>query len=403
MCVIASIPAGQTITEEELRDMWQTNPDGGGIAFIKDGAIKVKKTLKLKTFLKWFKEIVKEHGSNDILVHMRVKTHGDVCKQNVHPFNVIQDGKPLKDMVFAHNGILPSAFLTTEKDRDTDGIQISDTRRFNELFWGNFDIRALDDPRVIDVIEELIGWGNKLVVLNANPALKHQTYVINSGRGVYKDACWFSNQNHIKPVYSNIRDDNWGRKTFDGANESISRDSEVLSAIAQGDPDANGRFNTSNWAEMSDDELDAIGLMDGLYDENLIDDDDFLKKIEALLEVTRYNNLKDALEGMYFEIDIDGKFRCPDCQNELDQTNNFERTCHETCMFENWDGSTAEEYYEELEESERIAAERQDWKQNDTTPWEERADIEQAVDKHVRKAVNHTVYPDITGQTSLFD
>ena len=166
MCVIASIPAGQTIDEQELRDMWSTNPDGGGIAFIKDGKIKVKKTMKLKTFLKWFENITKEHGHNDILMHMRIKTHGDVCVQNVHPFNVIQDNQVCDDMVFAHNGILPSVFQTTAKDTDADGIQISDTRRFNELFWSNFDIRALDDPRTIELVEELIGWGNKLSLIH---------------------------------------------------------------------------------------------------------------------------------------------------------------------------------------------------------------------------------------------
>ncbi len=387
MCVIASIPAGQTISEEELRDMWKTNSDGGGIAFIKDGAIKVKKTMKLKTFLKWFKEIIKEHGSNDILVHMRIKTHGDTCKQNVHPFNVIQDGQPLKDMVFAHNGILPSAFLTTEKDRDADGIQISDTRRFNELFWSNFDIRALDDPAVIDLIEELIGWGNKFVVLNANPALKHQTYIINAGRGVYKDACWFSNQTHIPPVYTNKRVDFNRRSdklTFDGDNAMAVNDTVILDSIAQGDPDSEGRIiSTGNWAAMSEDELDKVGLMDGLYDEHLIDDDEFLQKIEKCLEVTGYNTLSDAAEGLYFEIDVDGKFRCPDCQNELDE--DYMRACHDTCMFRLWDGSSAQEYYAELEEQERITEERV------------------GVAEVVSQVVTHEVTPDMNGQTSLFD
>ena len=92
MCVIASIPAGQTIDEQELRDMWSTNPDGGGIAYIKDGKVKVKKTMKLKTFLV-VKNITEEHGHNDILMHMRIATHGEVCVQNVHPFNVRQDNK----------------------------------------------------------------------------------------------------------------------------------------------------------------------------------------------------------------------------------------------------------------------------------------------------------------------
>ena len=57
MCVIASIPAGSTIDEKTLRDMWDTNSDGGGIAYIEDEKVVVYKTMKLKSFLKKFKSL----------------------------------------------------------------------------------------------------------------------------------------------------------------------------------------------------------------------------------------------------------------------------------------------------------------------------------------------------------
>ena len=39
MCIIASIPAGSKIDEQTLNQMWNSNPDGGGIAWIEDGKI----------------------------------------------------------------------------------------------------------------------------------------------------------------------------------------------------------------------------------------------------------------------------------------------------------------------------------------------------------------------------
>ena len=115
MCVIASIPAGRSLSEEELREMWQTNPDGAGIAWISGNKVATYKSMKLKPFLRKFKQVVEHHGQSDILVHMRIATHGEVCLDNNHPFVIKQDGKEVTDVVFAHNGILPRAFIPPAK------------------------------------------------------------------------------------------------------------------------------------------------------------------------------------------------------------------------------------------------------------------------------------------------
>ena len=322
MCVIASIPAGSTIDEKTLRDMWDTNSDGGGIAYIEDEKVVVYKTMKLKSFLKKFKSVVKSHGGNDILMHMRIKTHGDVCIENTHPFSIKQDNRVCDDMVFAHNGILPTVFQTTVKDTDTNGIQLSDTRRFNELFWSNFDIRALDVPGTIEMVEELIGFGNKFVVLNANPAMKRQTYIVNAGRGTYDNGVWYSNQNHCRVSYSNYRKD-WNEKA----------DEKILDEIAQRDPSVE---------VVSTIEEQAMNA--GLYEPHLLNDSEFIEQIDNLLQVSGYQTLEDASEGMYFEFDIDGVPICPDCGNQLDKDDKFARTCHEECVFYDYT-MDSESYY----------------------------------------------------------
>ncbi len=364
MCVIASIPAGSTIDEKTLRDMWDTNSDGGGIAYIEDEKVVVYKTMKLKSFLKKFKSVVKSHGGNDILMHMRIKTHGDVCIENNHPFSIKQDNRVCDDMVFAHNGILPTVFQTTVKDTDANGIQLSDTRRFNELFWSNFDIRALDVPGTIEMVEELIGFGNKFVVLNANPAMKRQTYIVNAGRGTYDNGVWYSNQNHCRVSYSNYRSDFASDKKADD---------KILSEIAQRDPSVE---------VVSTIEEQAMNA--GLYEPHLLNDSEFIEQIDNLLQVSGYQTLEDACEGMYFEFDIDGVPICPDCGNQLDKDDKFARTCHEECVF-----------YDYTMDSESYYA-------NDDAFFDEME--RRAIENHyIEKVVGHEVTPDDTGQTKLFD
>lgn len=367
MCVIASIPAGSNIDENTLRDMWSTNSDGGGIAYIENEEVVVYKTMKLKSFLKKFKSVVKSHGGNDILMHMRIKTHGDVCIENTHPFSIKQDNKVCKDMVFAHNGILPTVFQTTAKDLDSDGIQLSDTRRFNELFWSNFDIRALDVPGTIEMVEELIGYGNKFVVLNANPAMKKQTYIVNAGRGTYDSGVWYSNQNHCRIPYSN--------KRFDFSNDGVKtiEDETILNEIAQRDPSVEMISTVERQA------VDA-----GLYEPHLLNDSEFIEQIDNLLTVSGYQTLEDAAEGMYFEFDIDGTPICPDCGNQLDKDDKFARTCHEECVFADYT-MDSDSYYK-----------------NDDAFFDEME--RRAIESHyIEKIVGHEVTPDDTGQTTLFD
>ena len=184
MCVIASLPKGKTITNKTLDQMWKRNPDGGGIAWIENGKIQVFKTMKLKAFKTKFKEVTKKYGNSDIVVHMRIATHGSVCIENNHPFHVDPQ------TVFAHNGILPNEFHPPAKS------DLSDTRHFNNVFLQHMKPVALDDVAFTEMVGDLIGF-NKLVFLSANKKLKKESYIINERLGVWDKGVWYSNDHHL--------------------------------------------------------------------------------------------------------------------------------------------------------------------------------------------------------------
>ena len=185
MCVIASQPAGKTIKAGTLNQMWKRNPDGGGISWIEDGKVQVYKTMKLKDFKKKYKEVCEQHGKHDILIHMRIATHGSVCLDNNHPFYVDPE------TTFAHNGILPNVFHPSPKS------DLSDTRYFNQVFLQHVKPVAFDDPAFCEVVGEMIGSFNKMVFLSANKKLRKETYIINEGHGQWVKGVWYSNTSHI--------------------------------------------------------------------------------------------------------------------------------------------------------------------------------------------------------------
>ena len=383
MCVIASIPAGENVSEEDIRDMWNRNSDGGGISYIDKGKVKVYKSMKLKPYLKKVQSVIKNFGDEDILLHMRIATHGEVCIANTHPFAVKQQGKALPNVVFAHNGILPSAYQTGIKDIDKEGIQISDTRQFNELFWNNFDIYSIDDARVRELIEDVLGWGNKFVLFNADKFLRKTTYIFNESRGTWLNGIWLSNTSHCAVSYSNDRKDWWDEES----DVIESNDDKILSTIRQSDPNA-GIVSTVN---LDQDHAESIrvggpwGDDEGLYDPRLLNDTDWVENLNKLLEDTGYQTLEDAMDSMWFEFDYDGEVVCPSCGNKLDKENKWQRTCHEECdMFEYQDSGSLDLY-----ESKAVAlAEMQEQKV--------------AEEQYAERLATHEVTLDDEGQLSLF-
>jgi predicted glutamine amidotransferase len=86
--------------KEILRLGASPNDDGVGVAFVKDGAIQIRKYgLPAKNAIEQGKTLL-EHMPHDgwTVAHVRQATHGSVCDLNSHPFLV-------GDAAYAHNGV----------------------------------------------------------------------------------------------------------------------------------------------------------------------------------------------------------------------------------------------------------------------------------------------------------
>lgn len=107
MCILIAKPKNvQMPSEETMKNCWESNPDGAGIAW-SDG----RKLFLRKGFMKW-DDFIKEYrtlnlNDFDAIIHFRIATHGTVKPSNTHPFNVSDR------IVAGHNGILP---ITPEGD-----------------------------------------------------------------------------------------------------------------------------------------------------------------------------------------------------------------------------------------------------------------------------------------------
>lgn len=105
MCVIVHSPANTALTDQQIRLMFNQNPDGIGVMF-KDpdtGHLLTAKSLPSSPdhALRWLK------GYNspelNVVIHFRWATHGPAVPENTHPFRI------LTGMHMVHNGVLPES------------------------------------------------------------------------------------------------------------------------------------------------------------------------------------------------------------------------------------------------------------------------------------------------------
>ncbi len=184
MCVIVHQPETAWIDKETARKLWQTNPDGGGFAFVDDeGTLQVTKAMTFQTFWSQFEQARSEHGRRDYLLHMRIATHGAVNLENVHPFQVDDD------TVMAHNGVIHSVAPYLPKDDS-----VSDTRFFVSNVLPELPDGWLDKPWLSDMVDEYVGW-SKLMFITTSPKLEKTVYRLGSWEE--HEGLYLSNKNGL--------------------------------------------------------------------------------------------------------------------------------------------------------------------------------------------------------------
>jgi predicted glutamine amidotransferase len=179
MCIIALKPAGIELSDDTIRNMWDNNDDGAGFMFADRGRVKVVKGLmKFNDFMAAYRRV----GSHrKMVMHFRIKTHGDISPDLTHPFWISKG-----NLAMVHNGIISATSHIAERGE-------SDTSLYAKILSHRYpDPRlALRDNAEIQRIESEIGW-SKLVFLDG----KDNHIIVNEKSGDWVDGCWFSNSSH---------------------------------------------------------------------------------------------------------------------------------------------------------------------------------------------------------------
>lgn len=184
MCLAALTMDGATLSAEQIRNAWNANPDGAGIAFF-DANQKLQsfRTLSLAKFERAYARLVADgRHESPMAIHFRYATHGDSTIANVHPFRMD------RHTLAIHNGMFP---IETNDSRSDTCIFVTETLRRLGPIW-------FDDANLWNLVNGYCqgSYPNKMVILTDNPNAKFRAYVVNSSAGIWNEdeTIWFSNR-----------------------------------------------------------------------------------------------------------------------------------------------------------------------------------------------------------------
>ena len=182
MCIIIANKKG-ILSKQTLKECWNNNRDGGGLAYVENGIIKTYHSLKsFNGLYNKYTHIKKQFGDNKkVLLHFRITSAGETNKINLHPFNVNEN------LVFAHNGTI----YQFTKDK-----KLSDTILFNEYMLKQLPKDFYKNSAIKDLIEVYIEH-SKLVFLDN----MDKFYIFNDSYGIEDGGNWYSNSSY-KPYIS---------------------------------------------------------------------------------------------------------------------------------------------------------------------------------------------------------
>ena len=178
MCIAILKTKDGNITDEQLLNCFDNNPDGAGLAYTKDNKIIVVKGIFEATqFVEEYHKAVAE-ADGAMLVHCRIGTSGFKDYTNCHP-HVVSD-----ECVMIHNGILS---IDVPKDS-----KVSDTVLYVEQYLKPLPKDFMLNDGIMSLITDHIGAGNKFVFLNNRGDFS----IANEEAGHWKNGVWFSNYSY---------------------------------------------------------------------------------------------------------------------------------------------------------------------------------------------------------------
>jgi predicted glutamine amidotransferase len=174
---------GTDIDKGVLEHAWESNPDGGGFAYVRGDKVRIKKGyMTLKKFTKALYATRKANPDSYFLVHMRWASKGKVNVENTHPFWVRED-----KMAMIHNGTIYKA-----KPKGDESDTLAFTRDILQALPENF----FEQEVYSSLLEEYIGSSKVAILRNDNSVL-----ILNESKGDIVDngLVWHSND-YYKPT-----------------------------------------------------------------------------------------------------------------------------------------------------------------------------------------------------------
>ena len=196
MCVIIGISKGKMISDEEIEKAWNTNSDGAGYMYRKDGKVYYKRGFMDKD--EYIEEVKKIMGKYSLVLHLRISTSSKVNKMQTHPYeldNITQIQGVTEQPVSCMNGIVSrTAYDDIPDCNDTMSYIVQN----NELFKKFITLDNMNDKiHLIDFIKEHSG---------AKWAVMTPTETLFSGGFIEEDGVWYSNLNHRRTYIYNYDD-----------------------------------------------------------------------------------------------------------------------------------------------------------------------------------------------------
>lgn len=181
MCIAIYKAPLAKLSKETLETCFKNNTHGAGLCYPKDGKMEIRKGFfTFAAFWAAYEEI--RDLEVPALLHCRYKTDGIENAENCHPWRVNDE------TALIHNGIIKQ-HRSSKKDKISDtGLFVRDIIKpmckANKNAWKRKWAKAL--------IEEYIGLGNKLVMLDASGHYE----IFRPLLGEWNGGCWFSNDGY---------------------------------------------------------------------------------------------------------------------------------------------------------------------------------------------------------------
>ncbi len=192
MCVIIYIPKGETISKDELKSAWNTNPDGAGYMYQTEtinGEPIVKYHRGFMSFYIFYETIQNLISKYDLVLHFRITTSNCINQLQCHPYqktNIKRLYGKTHDPVIAMNGVI-SDQVEYKGLNDTMSYILDNQETFKI-------ISRTESQELIDLLET--ATGSRWAIMTPSNVLLSKGFI-------YREGKYYSNTNHL--TWYNVR------------------------------------------------------------------------------------------------------------------------------------------------------------------------------------------------------